>query len=270
MTDPLLDPSQAQPDATAVGPFDASALYRADNAPKDTPPGDVLFDALKGSIAPPIAAPPPQAAGTNPNSSTTVPTNQALLDRIKSYGVTDLARLNGMQDTELRDLANRVVVGEARLAALTQYFRKNPDGSFDFTMDPSGAPTGLDANGRMLGTPGASGPTGPTGASGPGPTGASGPPGPGASGPVTPPPGPTGPTGATTKPPATGGGTTPTPPGPTGTPLVVKPPSTGTANYDTRSEAIGVAASQPKTTLSYPLVQPKVTQPSTAPYRSGV
>lgn len=230
MTDPAGPFDPTQPDPTQAGPFDASAIYRAENAPKDTPPGDLLFNALKSSIAPSPAAPPPQTQGANPNSSTTAQINQALLDRIKSYGVTDLARLNGMADTELRDLANRVVLGEARMAALTTYFRKNADGSFDFSMDPTGAPTGLDSSGRLLGSV----PSTPTPEPTPTPT-------------PTPTPAPT-PVPASTPPAATSGGTSAASAVPAPAPVAVSQPAAAyvpPANYDTRSEAAVIRMSQP-------------------------
>jgi len=78
-----------------------------------------------------------------------------MLARLAPQGITSLDQLKGKSDAELHKLSQDVVQYEMRQKSLEQFFKKNPDGTYDLTQGPDGNPTGLDAAGKVVPAAGA-------------------------------------------------------------------------------------------------------------------
>jgi len=78
-----------------------------------------------------------------------------MLARLAPQGITSLDQLKGKSDAELHKLSQDVVQYEMRQKSLEQFFKKNPDGTYDLTQGPDGTPTGLDPAGRVVPAAGA-------------------------------------------------------------------------------------------------------------------
>lgn len=175
---------------------DLSTIYRDEAAPKDQDPADALYQTLNtaqytgqnstsrprnpnpiygrsqttptpsGTTRPtPVTGTPP--AGGQPGVGP-APSSQAVLARLKPFGITSLTQLRSKSDVELRKLSQDVVQYEVRLQTLDKYFFRNADGTYDFTKGPDGQPTGLDATGKVIPPGGAAPGTTPTPAPAPG------------------------------------------------------------------------------------------------------
>lgn len=118
------------------------------SAPASTPVGTVPLRTAGTPAAAPAGAGSP---GMSPEAT-------ALLARLAPKGITSLDQLKNKTDVELRALSGEVVNFEMRQKSLNQYFKKNPDGTFDLTMGPDGVPTGLDATGKVIPPAGAAQP----------------------------------------------------------------------------------------------------------------
>lgn len=151
---------------------DFSSLYTDDSAPKAPDPSQQLFDSLSSaakaaSAAVPAASgaastPAPGMGAARASGSTAAapvaaapaapqqsPDQVAMLARLAPKGITSLDQLKGKTDVELRKLSTDVVAYEMRQKSLDQFFKKNPDGTYDLTMGPDGSLTGLDATGKV-------------------------------------------------------------------------------------------------------------------------
>lgn len=169
---------------------DFGALYRDESAPKDVDPVESLYNQLTAGRTPitattptapapapttnaaagpsgaptaprtgpatgPAAAPRPASPASpspaaSPMAGQVSPEAVNLLERLKPLGITSLDQLKSKTDVQLRKLSTDVLSYENRQKALNQYFKKNPDGSFDFSIGPDGLPTGLDAHGKVI------------------------------------------------------------------------------------------------------------------------
>jgi len=139
--DPLFSPAS---DIT-----DFSDLYRGDEPSPGPRPSEELYKKITAGDADAALA----AKASPTMSGGPLARQGGLLERVQAHGITDLSQLKGKTDVELRQLAADVLGRETRESALSLYFFRLGDGTFDYSRTPEGKPTGLTPTGERLPPP---------------------------------------------------------------------------------------------------------------------